>query len=105
MQSIIYNGDAPMEFFVEGTRSRVGKSLHPKLGLLSMAVRPFFDRKCSDISMFPISITYNQRMESQLYVGKCQVRSDKEGDPTSPTFLHTIFCSHPSLHFVIYLFL
>ena len=69
MQSIVCNGDAPLEFFVEGTRSRVGKSLHPKLGLLSIATRPFFELKCSDIAMFPISITYNQRMESQLYVG------------------------------------
>jgi len=27
---------SPIEFFIEGTRSRTGKSLHPKFGLLSM---------------------------------------------------------------------
>jgi hypothetical protein len=29
---MISNADAPVEFFVEGTRSRTGKSLHPKMG-------------------------------------------------------------------------
>lgn len=31
-QAILCGGDTPMEFFIEGTRSRVGKCLHPKLG-------------------------------------------------------------------------
>lgn len=29
----VVNGDAPLEFFIEGTRSRSGKSLPPKLGM------------------------------------------------------------------------
>lgn len=32
MQALLGSGDAPMEFFIEGTRSRTAKSLHPKLG-------------------------------------------------------------------------
>ena len=32
VQSQISNGDAPMEFFVEGTRSRTAKSYSPKIG-------------------------------------------------------------------------
>lgn len=32
VQVLLSSGDAPMEFFVEGTRSRTAKSLHPKLG-------------------------------------------------------------------------
>ncbi len=31
-QAILCRGDAPVEFFIEGTRSRTAKSLHPKLG-------------------------------------------------------------------------
>jgi glycerone phosphate O-acyltransferase len=32
VQTLITAGDAPVEFFVEGTRSRTAKSLCPKLG-------------------------------------------------------------------------
>ena len=35
VQVLLSNGDAPMEFFVEGTRSRTAKSLHPKLGTVA----------------------------------------------------------------------
>ena len=34
VKAVLYSGDYPMEFFVEGTRSRNGKSLHPRLGML-----------------------------------------------------------------------
>ena len=33
MQTQLTNGDAPMEFFMEGTRSRTAKPLHPRIGL------------------------------------------------------------------------
>ena len=32
-QSLMSSNMAPVEFFIEGTRSRTAKSLHPKLGL------------------------------------------------------------------------
>ena len=32
VQSQLRNGDAPLEFFVEGTRSRTGKSYQPRIG-------------------------------------------------------------------------
>lgn len=32
VKAVLCSGDYPMEFFVEGTRSRSGKSLHPRLG-------------------------------------------------------------------------
>jgi glycerone phosphate O-acyltransferase/fatty acyl-CoA reductase len=37
-----------MEFFVEGTRSRSGKMLHPKFGILSIVVDAIFDKKIVD---------------------------------------------------------
>lgn len=33
VQQHITQGYAPVEFFIEGTRSRTAKSLHPKLGM------------------------------------------------------------------------
>eukprot|EP00040_Diaphanoeca_grandis_P028191 m.162216 g.162216 ORF g.162216 m.162216 type:complete len:705 (+) comp31267_c0_seq1:81-2195(+) len=67
VQTIVSNGDQPVEFFVEGTRSRTGKSLHPKVGLLGAAVRPYFEGKVPDINCVAISITYEERMEAHLY--------------------------------------
>ena len=32
MKTVLCSNDAPMEFFIEGTRSRTAKTLHPKLG-------------------------------------------------------------------------
>eukprot|EP00039_Didymoeca_costata_P024841 m.11664 g.11664 ORF g.11664 m.11664 type:complete len:705 (+) comp4501_c0_seq2:24-2138(+) len=68
VDTLITNGDAPMEFFVEGTRSRTGKSILPKNGLLGVALRPFFDARVGDITIFPVSISYEERMESHLYI-------------------------------------
>lgn len=33
----------PVEFFIEGTRSRSGKMIQPKMGLLSIITDPFFE--------------------------------------------------------------
>eukprot|EP01135_Chromosphaera_perkinsii_P007652 Nk52_evm108s914 gene=Nk52_evmTU108s914 len=63
----VTNGDYPVEFFIEGTRSRTGKSLHPKVGMLKTVLEPFFDHSVSDLSIFPISITYQKRLEYKLY--------------------------------------
>lgn len=32
VQTLLCSGDSPIEFFIEGTRSRTAKSLHPKYG-------------------------------------------------------------------------
>ena len=36
VQSLVLNSGTMMEFFIEGTRSRSGKSLHPKQGELQV---------------------------------------------------------------------
>lgn len=67
VQTHIANGDQPMEFFLEGTRSRSGKSLHPKVGLLSTVLEPFFRRQVYDIVLLPISMSYGKILEETLY--------------------------------------
>lgn len=41
--------DSFLEFFVEGTRSRSGKLLSPKYGLLTIVADTYFDKKLPDI--------------------------------------------------------
>ncbi|GAB1607511.1 glycerol-3-phosphate acyltransferase 1, mitochondrial-like [Argonauta hians] len=67
VQTQIANGDRPLEFFPEGTRSRTAKSLCPKYGLLSAALESYFKGTVSDIKIIPISISYSRILEEKLY--------------------------------------
>lgn len=67
VQTHVINGDAPIEFFVEGTRSRTAKSLVPKLGFLTAALEPYFKSEVTDLAIVPISITYDRTLEESLY--------------------------------------
>ncbi|XP_013398318.1 dihydroxyacetone phosphate acyltransferase-like isoform X1 [Lingula anatina] len=67
VQTHITNGDAPVEFFVEGTRSRTGKSLVPKLGMMKACLEPYFKAHVPDIMVLPISISYDRTLEESLY--------------------------------------
>lgn len=49
VETHIVHSDRPVEFFVEATRSRVGKSLHPKYGLLQIVLEPYLRGKVYDI--------------------------------------------------------
>ncbi|XP_030668552.1 dihydroxyacetone phosphate acyltransferase isoform X2 [Nomascus leucogenys] len=62
------NGYAPVEFFLEGTRSRSAKTLTPKFGLLNIVMEPFFKREVFDTYLVPISISYDKILEETLYV-------------------------------------
>lgn len=57
-----------VEFFIEGTRSRNFKALVPKIGLLSMALLPYFTGEISDITICPVSVSYERVLEEQLFV-------------------------------------
>ncbi|CAL1585766.1 unnamed protein product [Knipowitschia caucasica] len=67
VKTILKNGLAPVEFFLEGTRSRTSKSLTPKLGLLNIALDPFLKGEVFDISLVPVSISYERILEESLY--------------------------------------
>ena len=55
------------EFFIEGTRSRTGKTLPPKLGLLSMLVDAFLESREQDAIFVPCHITYERIVEANAY--------------------------------------
>jgi len=67
VQTQICNGDAPIEFYVEGTRSRTSKSYTPKFGMLSAALEPYFKSHIPDIMIVPCSISYDRVLEESLY--------------------------------------
>lgn len=67
VKTILRNGYAPVEFFLEGTRSRTAKTLTPKFGLLNIVMEPFFKREVFDTYLVPISISYDKILEENLY--------------------------------------
>ncbi|XP_061846909.1 dihydroxyacetone phosphate acyltransferase isoform X2 [Colius striatus] len=67
VKTMIRSGYAPIEFFLEGTRSRTAKTLTPKFGLLSIVMEPFFKREVFDTYLVPISISYEKILEESLY--------------------------------------
>ncbi|XP_037274744.2 dihydroxyacetone phosphate acyltransferase [Rhipicephalus microplus] len=67
IHSLIAGSEHALEFFVEGTRSRTAKSLCPKIGLLQTVLEMFFTSQVSDITVIPITITYDRTLEENLY--------------------------------------
>lgn len=55
------------EFFIEGGRSRTGKILTPKLGMLSALVDAFLDGARRDLYFVPVSIHYGRVVEEEEY--------------------------------------
>ncbi|XP_019959276.1 dihydroxyacetone phosphate acyltransferase [Paralichthys olivaceus] len=67
VKTMLKSGFAPVEFFLEGTRSRTSKSLTPKLGLMNIVMDPFFKGEVYDVSLVPVSISYERILEESLY--------------------------------------
>ncbi len=55
------------EFFIEGGRSRTGKILTPKLGMLTAIVNAFIDGVRRDLYLVPVSIHYGRIVEEEAY--------------------------------------
>ena len=51
------------EFFIEGGRSRTGKTLPPRLGMLTWDVEAFIDSHQHDLVFIPVAITYERLVE------------------------------------------
>ncbi len=58
----------PIEFFIEGGRSRTGKLLSPRYGILSWLLQAFSEGTAPDLQFIPISIDYEKVVESRAYL-------------------------------------
>lgn len=63
------------EFFIEGTRSRTGKLLRPRLGLLSMLMELIREGAAEKAFFVPVSITYDHLLEE--YKGELKGETKK----------------------------
>ena len=57
----------PIEFFIEGTRSRTGKLVKPKYGMLDMIVQAFASDRLESVKIVPISVGYEKIIEERSF--------------------------------------
>ena len=62
--------NTPIEYFIEGGRSRSGRLLPPKMGMLAMTVHSQLRRTNKPVVFIPTYIGYERIMEGGTYVGE-----------------------------------
>ena len=59
-----------VEYFIEGGRSRTGRTLHPKTGLLSMTISSFLRNSRRPVCLMPVYFGYERVLEVSTYMGE-----------------------------------
>lgn len=65
------------EYFVEGGRSRTGRTLAPKAGMLSMTIQGFLRNPHRQIKLIPVYIGYEKVIEAGTYLGELRGQKKK----------------------------
>jgi len=64
----LVSGGYSMEYFIEGGRSRTGRLLPPKGGMIAMTVRAFLRQPKKPVLFQPVYIGYEKVMEARSYL-------------------------------------
>ena len=59
-----------IEYFIEGGRSRTGRLLQPKTGMLSMTLRSYLRDPRRPIVFLPVYFGYERLVEGKTYIGE-----------------------------------
>jgi len=65
--SMIQTQGVSIEYFIEGTRSRTGRLLPPRAGMLAMSVRSYLNAPVRPIMFQPVYIGYERLVEGDSY--------------------------------------
>ncbi len=76
LRTILAQG-VSIEYFIEGTRSRTGRLLPPRGGMLSMTVRGYLASPIRPIMFQPVYIGYEQMVEAESYIRELSGRSKR----------------------------
>ncbi len=68
----------PVEYFVEGGRSRTGRTLQPKTGMLAITLNSFLRSQRLPIVFVPVYIGYERVLEGRTYLGELRGASKKK---------------------------
>lgn len=59
-----------VEYFIEGGRSRTGRLLTPRPGMLSMTIRSFLRTRRRNFVFVPVHVSYEKVLEAGTYLGE-----------------------------------
>ena len=68
----------PVEYFVEGGRSRTGRTLEPRAGMLVMTVRSYLRDSRKPIIFIPVYVGYEKILEARSYLGELKGKTKKK---------------------------
>ncbi|HEX7417095.1 MAG TPA: glycerol-3-phosphate 1-O-acyltransferase PlsB, partial [Steroidobacteraceae bacterium] len=68
----------PIEYFIEGGRSRTGRLLRPKTGMISMTVRSFLRDPLRPVVFVPVYFGYERIAEADTYIGELSGRTKQK---------------------------
>jgi len=75
--TLILDRGVALEYFIEGTRSRTGRLLPPRAGMLSITVRAFLRNPGRPILFQPVYIGYERLAEGNSYISELSGRQKK----------------------------
>jgi len=74
----LFSRGFPVEYFVEGGRSRTGRMLQPKTGMLAITLRSFLRSSRQPILFVPVYIGYERVLEGRTYLGELRGAAKKK---------------------------
>lgn len=79
---------AALEYFIEGGRSRTGRQLKAKPGMLAMTIRSFLRNQNQPLAFVPVHISYEKIIEAPTYIS--ELRGEKKRQESISGFLRAI---------------
>ena len=67
-----------VEYFIEGGRSRSGRMLKPKTGMLSMTLKSYLRDSNRPIAFVPVYVGYEKVLEARSYIGEMHGRRKRK---------------------------
>lgn len=74
----VFSRGYPVEYFIEGGRSRTGRMRHPATGTLAMTVRSHLRDFSRPVVFIPVYIGYEKVLESRSYLGELRGKEKKK---------------------------
>ncbi len=81
----LINEGYTIEFFIEGTRSRTGKVVSPKMGMLKYLIEAVDEGYNKDLVFVPITVNYDRVLEENSYLKEIKGK-EKKTESTSGFF-------------------
>ncbi|WP_404417156.1 glycerol-3-phosphate 1-O-acyltransferase PlsB [Marinospirillum sp.] len=77
----LFNQGHPVEFFIEGGRSRTGRTLPPKPGMLAMTLKAAQRGTHKPLLLIPVYIGYEKVLEGSTYLNELRGQNKKKESP------------------------